>query len=134
MQAFLTVKGLGSGRMGRPAQRERPAYGQHLAGLREAAGLTQHQLAAQLGVPQSNIAFWERWDKPPRGDVLPKLAHVLGVSVDQLLGVTPPKPKKQAAKGRLQLVFEAASRLPRRQQEKVLDILEPFVREHARQA
>ena len=53
--------------------------------------------------------------------------------MDQLLGVTPPKPKKQAAKGRLQLVFEAASRLPRRQQEKVLDILEPFVREHARQ-
>ena len=120
--------------MGRPAQRERPAYGQHLAALREAAGLTQQQLAGRLGVPQSNIAFWERWDKPPRGDVLPQLAAALGVSVDQLLGVTPPKPRKQAAKGRLQLVFEAASRLPRRQQEKVLDILEPFVREHARQA
>jgi len=50
--------------------------------------------------------------------------------VDVLLGVTPPKLKKQAAKGRLQLVFESASKLPRRQQEKILDILEPFVRQH----
>ena len=39
----------------------------------------------------------------------------------------PPKPKKQAAKGRLQLVFESASRLPRRQQEKVAEFVEAFV-------
>jgi transcriptional regulator with XRE-family HTH domain len=49
----------------------------------------------------SDIAFWELSGTPPRGEVLPKLAHALGVSVDALLGVTPPKPKKQAAKGRL---------------------------------
>jgi len=46
---------------------------------------------------------------------------------DALLGVTPPKPKKQAAKGRLQLVFESASKLPRRQQEKVDEFVEAFV-------
>lgn len=120
--------------MGRPAQQQRPAYGRHLTELREAAGLTQQQLAGKLGVQQSNITFWERWDKPPRGEVLPKLADALGVSVDELLGVTPPKPKRQVAKGRLQLVFEAASKLPRRQQEKVLDILEPFVNQHANNA
>lgn len=113
--------------MGRPAQRERPAYGRHLTELREAAGLTQHQLAERLELPQSNIAFWERSDKPPRGEVLPKLALALNVSVDALLGVTPPKPKRQAAKGRLQLVFESASKLPRRQQEKVAEFVEAFV-------
>jgi transcriptional regulator with XRE-family HTH domain len=117
--------------MGRPAQRPRPAYGRHLAELREAAGLTQQQLAEKLGVQQSNIAFWERWDKPPRGEVLPKLAEALSVSTDALLGVTPPKPKKQAAKGRLQLVFEAASKLPRRQQEKVAEFVEAFVKQQA---
>lgn len=117
--------------MGRPAQRPRPDYGRHLAELREAAGLTQQQLAEKLGVQQSNIAFWERWDKPPRGEVLPKLAEALNVSTDALLGVTPPKPKKQAAKGRLQLVFESASKLPRRQQQKIAEVVEALVKQQA---
>ena len=65
-----------------------------------------------------------------RGEVLPKMANALGVSVDILLGVTPPKPKKQAAKGRLQHVFEAASKLPRRQQEKVAEFVGAFVKQH----
>jgi len=120
--------------MGRPSQRARPEYGQHLAALREAAGLTQQQLAARLGVHQSNIAFWERWEKPPRGEVLPQLAAALGVSIDVLLGVAPPKPKKQAAKGRLQRVFEDAAKLPRRQQDKVAEFVEAFVAQQAREA
>lgn len=117
--------------MGRPAQSSRPAYGQHLAELREAAGLTQQQLADKLGVPQSNITFWERSEKPPRGEVLPKLAAVLHVSADALLRLTPPKPKKQAAKGRLQSVFEAASKLPRRQQQKIAEVVEALVAQRA---
>jgi transcriptional regulator with XRE-family HTH domain len=134
VQAILSANGLESLRMGRPAQRERPAYGQHLTGLREAAGLTQQQLAEKLGLPQSNIAFWERSDKPPRGEVLPKLADALGVSVDALLGVIPPKPKRQAAKGRLQLVFESAAKLPRRQQEKIVEVVEAMVEKHSKAA
>lgn len=121
--------------MGRPAQNSRPAYGQHLAELREAASLTQQQLADQLGVPQSNITFWERSEKPPRGEVLPKLAAALNVSVDELLGVTPPKPKRAAAaKGRLQKVFEQASKLPRRQQEKIAEVVAALVAQHGKAA
>jgi transcriptional regulator with XRE-family HTH domain len=114
--------------MGRPAKKPRGAFGARLVVLREAAGLTQHQLADRLKVHQTNIAFWERWDKAPRGEVLPDLAKQLGVTVDELLGVAPPKPKRQpAAKGRLQKVFESASKLPRRQQDKVAEFLEAFV-------
>jgi hypothetical protein len=51
--------------------------------------------------------------------------------VDALLGVTPPKPKRQAAKGRLQLVFETASKLPRRQQQKIVEVVEALVAQHA---
>jgi transcriptional regulator with XRE-family HTH domain len=131
MQVILPENSLDWLRMGRPAKSQRPAYGQHLAELREAAGLTQQLLAAKLGVPQSNITFWERSEKPPRGEVLPKLAHTLGVSVDALLGVTSPKPKKQAAKGRLQKVFESASSLPRRQQHKIAEVVEALVAQRA---
>jgi transcriptional regulator with XRE-family HTH domain len=112
-------------------KKERPALGQRLVELRQAAGLTQMQLAQKLAVHHSNIAFWELSGTPPRGEVLPVMAQALNVSVDELLGVTPPKPRKQAAKGRLQLVFEAASRLPRRQQEKIAEFVEAFVKQHA---
>jgi transcriptional regulator with XRE-family HTH domain len=134
MQGILSDNGLESFRMGRPSQRERPAYGQHLAALRESSGLTQQQLSDKLGVPQSNITFWERSEKPPRGEVLPKLALALGVTVDVLLGVTPPKPKRQAAKGRLQQVFEEAAKLPRRQQGKIVEVVEALVAQHSKAA
>jgi transcriptional regulator with XRE-family HTH domain len=112
-------------------KKDRPPLGLRLTELRQAAGLTQIQLADKLGVHPSNIGFWELSGTPPRGEVLPKMANALGVSVDALLGVTAPKPKRQAAKGRLQSVFEAASKLPRRQQEKVAEFVGAFVKQHA---
>ena len=112
-------------------KKDRPPLGLRLTELRQAAGLTQIQLADKLGVHPSNIGFWELSGTPPRGEVLPKMANALGVSVDALLGVTPPKPKRQAAKGRWQSVFEAASKLPRRQQEKVAEFVGAFVKQHA---
>ena len=112
-------------------KKDRPPLGLRLTELRQAAGLTQTQLAERTGVHPSNIGFWELSGTPPRGEVLPKMANALGVSVDVLLGVTPTKPKRQAAKGRLQHVFEAASKLPRRQQEKVADFVGAFVAQHA---
>ena len=116
--------------MGRPSTKPRGDYGAHLAALREAAGLTQKQLAEKLAVHHSNIAFWERSEKPPRGDVLPALAAALGVTLEVLLNSAKPRQRKPVAKGRMQQMFEAASHLPRRQQLKIVDLLEPFVREH----
>jgi len=130
MQASFLAHELISPAMGRPLTKPRGSYGLHLASLREAAGLTQKALATRLRVHHSNIAFWERWDKPPRGDVLPALAEALGVSLEDLLRTTKPKPRKSAAKGKLQQVFEEASRLPRRQQQKVAEVVEALVTQH----
>lgn len=113
--------------MGRPATTPRGAYGRHLLELREAAGLSQQQLADKLGVSVSNVGFWERWDKPPRGDVIPKLAAALSVSADVLLGVTPPK-ARPAPKGRLHDAFTAAAKLPRRQQQKIVEVVEALLK------
>jgi transcriptional regulator with XRE-family HTH domain len=112
---------------GRPSIHPQPEMGAHLSQLREAVGLTQKQLADKLDVPLSNITFWERSDKPPRAEMLPKLAAALAVSVDVLMRVTPPSPKKTVAKGRLQKVFEEVSMLPRRQQQKVVEMAEGFL-------
>ena len=71
--------------MGRKLTKSRPKQGARLAELRKAAGLSQYDLARKVGVPQPNIAFWELSAKPPRSDVLPKLARALGVTLDDLI-------------------------------------------------
>jgi transcriptional regulator with XRE-family HTH domain len=102
----------------------------HFEPLRESAGLTQVQLAGKSGLPQSNITFWERSEKPPRGEVLVPLANALGVGVEVLLGAQTPKPKRPAAKGRLQQVFEATGRLPRRRQETIIEVIQALLAQH----
>jgi transcriptional regulator with XRE-family HTH domain len=104
-----------------------------LKALREAAGLSQRELARLLGQDQSNIHYWESTGKAPRSDVLVPMAKALGVTVEELLGQ--PKPSRVTAPGgRARQLFEAVSRMPRRQQDKVLDILEPFVRQQVGKA
>ena len=104
----------------------RPPLAVRLATLRKDAGLSQVQLAGRVGVHASNIAFWELSGTAPRGEVLPALARELGVSIDELLGVTPQKPA--IAKGRLQEAFHAAAKLPRRQQQKIVEVVEALLK------
>ncbi|MGH9970491.1 MAG: helix-turn-helix domain-containing protein [Pyrinomonadaceae bacterium] len=73
--------------MPRKSTKTRPRQGMQLAELRKAAGLSQYELARYVGISQANIAFWERSEKPPRSDVLPKMAEALGVSLEDLLNV-----------------------------------------------
>jgi transcriptional regulator with XRE-family HTH domain len=102
----------------------------NLRRLREAAGISVRELARQIGESHTNVSYWERSGQIPRSDVLAPMARSLGVTVHELLGQ--PRPGRMTTPaGRLGQVFEQVSRLPRRQQQKVLDILEPFVRQHA---
>lgn len=52
---------------------------------REKVGLTQQELANELGVVQSTVAMWETQNSLPRADKLPALAKVLGCTIDELL-------------------------------------------------
>lgn len=52
---------------------------------REKAGITQQELAKQLGIGQSTVAMWETQRALPRADKLPALAKLLGCTVDELL-------------------------------------------------
>lgn len=53
--------------------------------LRIAAHMSQAYLAEQLGVNQTAISQWERGTAYPTADKLPKLACILGTTVDALL-------------------------------------------------
>ena len=62
-------------------------FGRKLKTLRKQAGLTQKQLATQLGITKSVVSFYELQTRSPSPDVLAKLAMIFHVSVDYLLGL-----------------------------------------------
>lgn len=52
--------------------------------LREAANLTQVQVALRMGVSQNTVSQWENEVALPRTRDLPLLANVLGCSINEL--------------------------------------------------
>ena len=61
-------------------------FSERLKELRKQAQLTQVELASKLGIAQSSYADWERGRKKPTQDNLVKIAQILNVSVDYLVG------------------------------------------------
>ena len=59
---------------------------QTITECREAKGMTQEQLAKLLGVTQGAVSQWENGLTHPAFNMLPRLADVLGVTVDKLIG------------------------------------------------
>jgi len=122
-------------RQPKPSKGPRPQQGARLLALRKAAGLTQIELAKALDVPQANIAFWEWSDKPPRSDLLPKMAKAFGVKLDELLFSSDrPIAKRKGPIGEVQRTFEAVTKLPRKQQRKVLEMVQALVEQYKRKA
>lgn len=60
-------------------------FGNYLFKLRTDAGLSQNDLAIQLGVTNKAISKWENGKSKPTTDKLGKIANIFGVSVEQLL-------------------------------------------------
>lgn len=54
---------------------------------REAGGLTQQDLAEQVGVTQPQIARWETGEREPRVRVAVRLAEVLGTTANAIWAV-----------------------------------------------
>lgn len=56
-----------------------------IAKARLAAGLTQEQLAARMGITQQTVANWERGARNPKLASLRKIADALGVDWTSLI-------------------------------------------------
>jgi len=119
---------------GRPSKRPRTPFGERVLAARQAAGLTQAQVADKLGMTQHAYAYWERHPVALRPDQVQQLAAALNVSVESLMNEQAPRSRASGPTGKARQIFEAVSKLPRRQQEKIFDILQPFIREHVGQS
>ncbi len=53
---------------------------------RIAKGLTQDELATALNIRRTTVSMWETGNSMPRGEVLIKLAKILGCTIDELFG------------------------------------------------
>ncbi len=82
-------------------------------------------------VSQSGYAAWERDPVALRPEQIAQLAAVLEVTVEQLLGKEAVKRVSAAPAGRARQLFDAVSKLPRRQQEKIFELIQPFVAAHS---
>ena len=67
------------------ARRGRQTLGRHLRELRQAAGLTQGQLAERSGIGRVTLVRIERGEQSPRFSTLSAMAGVLGLPVDDIL-------------------------------------------------
>lgn len=65
--------------------------GKRIAALRRDRGLKQDDLAQQLGVTPQAVSKWENDQTCPDITLLPQLAQILGVSVDELLSGKAPQ-------------------------------------------
>lgn len=61
-------------------------FSERLKNLRKQAHLTQTDVAEKLGISQQAYASWERGIKKPTQDNLVKIAQILNVSIDYLVG------------------------------------------------
>jgi transcriptional regulator with XRE-family HTH domain len=116
---------------GRPSTKPVTASGARLAALRKAAGLSQSQLAQALGIPQRTLCFYEREASYLPSLLLPDLARILGVSIEEVLGIDENGNRKRGPKSKLERQIEAISKLPRQQQQKILAVIEAFTAQHA---
>ena len=65
--------------------------GDNIAALRRTAGLTQELLADRLGVTSQAVSKWERQLSCPDVSLLPVMAEVFGVAIDELFVSVDPK-------------------------------------------
>lgn len=64
---------------------ERATFGDRLAGAREAAGISQRELAQRIGIKTGTLRKWEDDQAEPRANRLSMLAGMLGVSLTWLM-------------------------------------------------
>jgi transcriptional regulator with XRE-family HTH domain len=75
------------------------SFGQRLQRLRQAAGLSQSQLAQAAGVSFGTLRNWEYDRREPLLGAAVKLAMALGVTVGAIAGVEPVKAKPHRKRG-----------------------------------
>ena len=103
------------------------SFGQRLASLRRARGLSQRAFGARLGISGRVVAYYEiQTDRPP-AHLLPKICQVLEVAPEQLLGFTPVSTEPLRLSTKLWRRMREIDALPPDVQKAMLKILDQLI-------
>ena len=104
--------------------------GKHVAKLRKELGMTQAKLAETLGISQQLVAAYETGGRKIPASLLPLLAKLFAISLDQLVGMET-LPAKRCPVSTLQRQIEQISLMPRTKQKFITEMLEALIKQQA---
>lgn len=123
----LKIGVYGSGmKNGRPAKSENTDFADRLRSLREAAGLSQREVARRLDISQPSYRAWESYNVALKPEQITSLAEALGAEVGELFG-SAPKPGKRGRTAKIEQVFDTVSELPRSRQQRIVGVVEALL-------
>lgn len=102
-------------------------FGERLARLRVKAGYTQRDFAAEVGISNRMVAYYETESAYPPAHLLPLLAKVLHVSTDILLGLDHSKVKQTTRDNRLWRRFQKIEQMGPREKRQIMQLLDAFI-------
>jgi transcriptional regulator with XRE-family HTH domain len=103
-------------------------FAERLRLLRESRQLTQVRLAELVGVDPRAYNRWERGTIAPHLDTLVKIADVLQVSLDELVGRTPASGDVRIRNHTLNSLWQQADILPDEEQQALILVIDSFVK------
>lgn len=107
--------------------------GSRIAEARKERRLTQAQLAEQLGIAQQTLAHYEVGRLGVGAAMLPRLAELLDLSLDEMLMGQPAsyRPGRRGPPSHLAQQLDAIARLPKAEQRAVSTLLTAVLAQHA---
>ena len=82
--------------------------GEVISTRRKEMGMTQNDLAEKMGVTDKAVSKWERNLSCPDLGSIPRLAEILGISLEELLNAGRPQPETAPAQGRIGGIVDLA--------------------------
>jgi len=108
------------------------ALGRRIAAGRKAQGLSQQQLADELGIPQQTLGHYEVGRVRVAVAQLPQIARALATTVEDLIGEET-RPGKRGPAPKLLQQMERIQRLPRTKQRFVMEMLDTILQQAGRE-
>lgn len=83
--------------------------GEMISSLRKEKGMTQNDLAEKMSVTDKAVSKWERNLSCPDVNSIPKLAEILGTTVEELLNATNKQEKGESNIEALKLIYRGSA-------------------------
>lgn len=104
------------------------SFGGRLARFRKAAGFSQRDLAAELGISHRMVAYYEKQTEHPPTHLMPLLTKALGVSADQILGLEKTQESGRRRDTKLWRRFSQVEKLPPEKRKPIIQLMDAFLK------